>query len=136
MNDRHDDLFDESVLRRALRLEADEGAPRFDPRTIALMARQPAAPTLRQATFALGASLVVGFAAGNIWSAIFAAAPSIADAVTTAVVDAAVAVATVLLPLADLAQQPAIPLSLIAALAVAILYELRERRERAHANAS
>ena len=136
MNDRHDDLFDESVLRRALRLEPDESAPRFDARTIALMARQPVAPTLRQAGFALGAALVVGFAAGNVWSAIFAAAPSIADAAMSGLVDLAISVAAVLLPLADVAQQPAIPLSLLAALAVAILYELRERRERAHANAS
>ena len=136
MNDRHDDLFDESVLRRALRLEPDEGGPRFDARTIALMARQPAAPTLRQAGVALVASLVVGFAAGNIWSAIFAAGPSIADSAMTAVVDGAVAVAGVLLPLADVVQDPVIPLSLLAALGVAILYELRERRERAHANAS
>jgi hypothetical protein len=136
MSDRHDDLFDESVLRRALRLEPDEGSPRFDPRTIALMARQPVAPTLRQATFALGAAVVVGFAAGNIWSAIFSAGPSIADGAMSAIVDAAVAIASVLLPIADLVQQPVIPLSLLAALCVAILYELRERRERAHANAS
>lgn len=136
MSDRRDDLFDEAILRRALRLENDEAAPRFDPRTIALMARQPAAPSLRQVGFGLGAALVVGFAAGNIWSAIFAAAPSVADAAMGALVDAAVAVASVLLPVADLAQQPVIPLSVLAALGVAILYELRERRERAHANAS
>ena len=136
MNERDDDRLDEAVLRRALRLEPDEGGPRFDARTIALMARQPAAPSLRLAGVALGSAVVLGFAAGNIWSLIFASAPSIADTLTKAAVDAAVVVATVLLPVADVAQQPVIPVSLVAALAVAIVHELRERRERAHANAS
>ena len=52
------------------------------------------------------------------------------------IIGVAVTVATILLPFAETLRQPAVPLSLIAALGVAILYTLRERRERAHANAS
>jgi hypothetical protein len=56
--------------------------------------------------------------------------------VIAAAIDAAVAIATLLLPIAEFAAQPAVPVSLLAALGVAILHELRERREHAHANAS
>ena len=135
MKNERDDLMDETVLRRALRLEPDEGAPRFDARTIALMARA-STPSLRSIGYALTAAVLVGFAAGGIWSSIFATAPSILDTATKAIVDVAIPLSSVLLPLLDLAQQPAIPLSVLAALGVAILYELRERRERAHADAS
>ena len=135
MKDEREELMDETVLRRALRLEPDEGAPRFDARTIALMARA-STPPLRSIGFALSAAVLVGFAAGGIWSSIFATAPSILDTAMQAIVEVAIPLSAVLLPLFDLAQQPAVPLSVLAALGVAILYELRERRERAHADAS
>ena len=54
----------------------------------------------------------------------------------SAVIDVAIWVMTGLEPVADIAVQPAIPLSLLAALGVAILHELRERREQPNANAS
>ena len=135
MNDPRDDLLDESVLRRAMRLEPDERAPRFDARAIALMARN--APLPSWTMFSAVAGLVVlGAVAVGVWSVILAFAPTLLDTVMGAVVDVAVWVLTVLEPVAGIAAQPAIPLSLLAALGVAILHELRERREQLHANAS
>lgn len=136
MSERRDELLDETVLRRALKLEPDESAPRFDAAALAVLAqrRQPLQPRLVGLTLA-GAALL-GFAAAGIWSSIFAVAPTAFDAAMAWVVDVAVTVATILLPIAESLRQPAIPLSVIAALGVAILYTLRERRERAHANAS
>jgi len=136
MSERRDDLLDETVLRRALKLEPDESAPRFDAAALAVLAqrRQPL-PTRIVGLTLVGAALL-GFAAAGIWSSIFAVAPTAFDAAMAAVIDVAVAVATILLPFAETLRQPAVPLSLIAALGVAILYTLRERRERAHANAS
>jgi hypothetical protein len=136
MTDRRDDLIDETVLRRSLRLEPDEGGPRFDAAAIALLAAQRPAMSLRALGLVIAGSALLGFAAVGIWSSIFAYAPTVIDAALGALLDVLVAVATLLLPLADLAQEPVVPLSLVAALGVAILHELRERRERAHANAS
>ena len=135
MNDPRDDLMDESVLRRSLRLEPDERAPRFDARVIALLAGNRALPLWT--TFSAVAGLVVmAGCAIVVWSVILAFAPALLDAVMSAVVDVAIRVVTALAPVADIAVQPAIPLSLLAALGVAILHELRERREQLHANAS
>ena len=130
MNDR--DPFDEARLRRALRFEVDESVPRFDVAAIAAAARE-AGPTRRAFAVAIGAAVVVGVIAGGAWSAILAAAPGLGEAAVATALDAIVAVATVLLPLADIASQPAIPISLLAALGLAILHE---RRERAHVHAS
>ena len=135
MNDPRDDLMDESVLRRSLRLEPDERAPRFDARVIALLAGNRPLPLWT--TFSAVAGLVVmAGCAIVVWSVILAFAPALLDAVMSAVVDVAIRVVTALAPVADIAVQPAIPLSLLAALGVAILHELRERREQLHANAS
>jgi hypothetical protein len=136
MSERRDDLLDETVLRRSLKLEPDEGAPRFDAAALAVLAqrRQPLPPRVLGLTLA-GAALL-GFAAAGIWSSIFAVAPTAFDAAVAAIVDVVVTVATILVPIAETLRQPAVPLSLIAALGVAILYTLRERRERAHADAS
>ena len=130
MNDR--DFFDEASLRRALRFEADENVPRFDVAAIAAAAHRTG-PTRRTVAVAIGASVVVGVIAGGAWSAILAAAPGLGEAAMATVLDAVVAAATVLLPLADIASQPAVPISLLAALGIAILHE---RRERAHVHAS
>ena len=133
MNDR-DDLLDEATLRRALRFEADEPLPRFDPRMIAAAAR--AVPATRLAFVALAAAFVTGVVAATVWSAAIAAGPQVADGVVPFVLPPLVAAATWLLPVVQAATQPIVPLSLIAALAVATAYELRERREGAHAHAS
>jgi hypothetical protein len=135
MSERRDDLLDEATLRRALRFEADERVPRFNSGAIALAAqRRPFGRYTALGT--LAASVVLAFAAVGVWSAIFAAFPSVADAAMSAAIDAAVAIATLLIPIAEFATQPAVPLSLLAALGVAILHELRDRREHAHADAS
>ena len=135
MSERRDDLLDEAVLRRALRLEADERAPRFDAGAIALAARRPA--FARWNNFgALAGAAVLAATAWGVWSAIFAIFPAVGDALIATAIDAAFSIATLLVPIAELAAQPAVPLSLVAALGVAILHELRDRREHAHANAS
>ena len=135
MSERRDDVLDETVLRRALRLEADERAPRFEAAAIALAARQPGFGR-DNALGALAAAVVLGVAAAGVWSAIFSAFPSVADAAMATAIGAVVAIATLLLPIAEFAVQPVVPLSLLAALGVAILHELRDRREQEHANAS
>lgn len=135
MSERRDDLLDEAVLRRALRFEADERVPRFDTGAIALAARRPA--FVQYTAFgALAGAAVLGITAFAVWSAIFAIFPTVGDALIATAIETAVSLATLLLPIAELASQPAVPLSLLAALGVAILHELRERREQADANAS
>ena len=136
MSERRDDLLDETVLRRALKLEPDEGAPRFDAAALAVLARRRQPLQTRVVGLTLAGAALLGFAAAGIWSSIFAVAPTAFDAAMATIIDVAVTVATILLPFAETLRQPAVPLSLIAALGVAILYTLRERRERAHANAS
>ena len=135
MNERPDDLMDESVLRRAMRLEPDERAPRFDARALALLAQRGALPWWTMLS-AFAGLVVLGAVAIAVWSVIFAFFPALIDAAMSAFVDLAIWLATVLAPAAGIAAEPAIPLSLLAALGVAILNELRERREHAHANAS
>jgi hypothetical protein len=135
MSERRDDLLDEAVIRRALRLEADERVPRFNAGAIALAAQRR--PFGRYSAIGtLGGTAVLAVTAWGVWSAIFAAFPAFADAAMSASIDAAVAIATLLIPIAEFAAQPAVPLSLLAALGVAILHELRDRREHAHADAS
>ena len=133
MNDR-DELLDEAVLRRALRFEDDEPRPRFDTRAIAAVARTM--PTRRVAFVALAASFVTGIVAAAVWSAALTIAPQVSDGVVSFTLPAVVAIATLVVPIAQAAGDPINPRSLIAALAVATAYELRERRERAHAHAS
>jgi hypothetical protein len=135
MTERRDDLLDEAVLRRALRFEADERVPRFDAGAISLAARRPAFGRWNSLG-ALAVAVALGVTVAGVWSALFAAFPRLADAVMETTIAAAVAVATLLLPIAELAAQPAVPLSLVATLGVAILHELRDRREHAHADAS
>lgn len=135
MNDPRDDLMDESVLRRSLRLEPDERAPRFDARAIALMAGDRPLPWWTMFS-AVAGLIVMAACAIVVWSVILAFAPALLDTGLSAVVDVAIWVVTGLEPVADIAVQPAIPLSLLAALGVAILHELRERREQLNANAS
>jgi hypothetical protein len=133
MNDR--ELLDETLLRRAMRLEADETVPRFDAVAIAALAARRA-PTTRMLAAGLLVAGSTGLVAGAVWSLIFAAGPAIFDRAMDAVIGLALIVASLLLPVAHLASEPAVPLSLLAALGVAILHELRERREHAHAHAS
>lgn len=133
MSDR-DGMLDETTLRRALRLESDERVPRFDVAAIAALAG--AGPSRAAVVFGVAACAVTALAAASTWSVIAAFAPDIVNAVASFTLDTVVAVATVLEPLAEIASQPAVPFSLLAALGVAIIHTLYERREHVHANAS
>jgi hypothetical protein len=133
MNDR--ELLDETILRRAMRLESDEARPRFDAAAIAALAARPA-PTMRVLSAGLLVAVITGVVTGAVWSLIFAVAPTVVDELMLRVLSIALRVASLLLPIAQIAAEPAVPLSLLAALGVAILHELRERREHVHANAS
>lgn len=135
MTDRRDDVLDETILRRALRLEDDEHGARFDPAAFAAMA-QNAAPSSRALVVALVATAVTGLVATAVWSVALGAGSSVLDGLLAVALDGVIAGATILAPIAEIAAQPAVPLSLLAALGVAILYELRERREYTHVHAS
>lgn len=126
-------LMDEHVLRRALRLDRDEAPPRLDP---ALIAAAATARAPRQAELVV--ALVVAFAGGWIWSEVFRAV--VGGLLGTLGIDAVAAalelVATVALlaaPVVDAAMHPAIPIAILTAAVVAVLFE---RRGRSHAASS
>jgi len=130
VTDRRDDLLDETILRRALRLESDERAPAFDPAAIAAAARRP---RLAVVSALVGVGLV-SLGAVAVWSAVAFLLPTV---VANAFDVALMLLASLAVPasaIAEIAQQPVVPLSLLAALAIATAHELRERV--GHANAS
>lgn len=118
------DLLDETTLRRALRLEADEPLPRFDPAAIAAAAERP---RLAAAT-ALIAIGVTAAGAAMVWSAFAILAPAVMVQAFDVALGVVAAFAVPARTIADVVQQPAVPLSLLAALAIATAYEMRERR--------
>jgi hypothetical protein len=126
VTERGDDLLDETTLRRALRLEADERAPLFDAATIAAAARQRPRLAIVSALVALALGVL---GAVTVWSAVVIFLPT----VVANVFDAGLAIFALLAVPAtgtlELAQQPAVPLSLLVALAIASAHELRERRQ-------
>jgi hypothetical protein len=124
VTDRRDDLLDESVLRRALRLEPDERAPLFNAAAIALAARPRTRLALASALVAIAISAA---GAVTVWSAAAIFAPAVganAFELGLGIVAMLAVPATAIL---ELAQQPAVPLSLLAAIAIATAHELRER---------
>jgi hypothetical protein len=130
-NDRRDeDLFDETRLRRALRLEATELPPRIDVAAIAARARAER-PTFAVAS--LVSTLVAGVAAAGLVGLVAMALPAIAPGVASDLFSAAIETLTrVAIPasgLLSLAEQPTVPVAAIAALAVAIGFEYTQRRE-------
>ena len=130
MTNPRDDLLDETILRRALRLESDERAPAFDPAAIAAAARRP---RLAVVSALVGVGLV-SLGAVAVWSAVAFLLPTV---VANAFDVALMLLASLAVPasaIAEIAQQPVVPLSLLAALAIATAHELRERV--GHANAS
>lgn len=123
MTDRPNELLDETTLRRALRLEADERAPLFDPAAIA------AAGRLRPRIALVGAlaALAIG-ALGSVvvWSAVAFLLPTlVADAFELGLGMLAL-VAVPVSAIWSVVQQPVVPLSLVAAISIATLHELRE----------
>jgi hypothetical protein len=128
-----DDLFDEAALRRALRLEASELPPRLEAAAIA--ARASARPALGLAS--LASSLFAGLAAAALLAAGAVTISSLLPALAGDVFDAALSlvpsVAVPLEPAVQAVQQPTIPIAALAAIAFAIAYEYRTRKERANA---
>jgi hypothetical protein len=118
------ELLDETVLRRALRLEADERLPRFDPAAIAAAARRR--PRVLMVSV-LAAITVTAVSAVGVWSTVAALLPSAAAQIFDAALGVLALVAVPASTVAELVQQPAVPLSLFAALAIATAFELRER---------
>jgi hypothetical protein len=117
--------LDEATLRRALRFEADERPPVFDPAAIASAARHRPRLAVVNALVAVGLGV---FGAAAVWSAVAVFMPTLlADAFAFGLGALAV-LAVPATGVADLVQQPVVPLSLVAALAIATAYELRERR--------
>lgn len=130
-NDRRDEeLFDETRLRRALRLDAAELPPRIDVATIAARAR---ADRPAFAAASLGSTLVAGVAAAGLLGLFAAAFPTVGLVVASDLFTAAIATfARVAIPasaLLALAAQPTVPMAALAALVVAIAYEYAQRRE-------
>jgi hypothetical protein len=124
VTDRRDDLLDEAILRRALRLEADERAPIFDHAAIAAAGQRPRLAFV-SALVAIGIGAV---GAVTVWTAVAVLLPTVVanafDVALGVVASFAVPASGIL----EIAQQPAVPLSLFAALLIATAHELRERR--------
>lgn len=129
--DQHDDLFDETKLRRALRLEATEIPPRIDVATIVARASAER-PAFAAAAFV--STLFAGLAAAALVGLVAVALPAVAPAVASELFAATIGMLTTLaIPasaLLSLATQPTVPIALSAALAVAIAHEYAQRRER------
>jgi hypothetical protein len=127
----HEDLFDETRLRRALRLEAAEMPPRID---VAAIAARASAERPAFAAAALVSTLVAGLAAAALVGLIAVALPTVAPALASDLFAAAIGMlATIAVPASDLfslVTQPTVPIALSAALAVAIAHEYAQRRER------
>lgn len=127
------ELLEEHVLRRSLRLDADEIPPRLDPALIAAVAKAPP-----RGHSELVLALLVAFGGGWLWSEGLRAAVS-AIAATTGVdpLAAAIRVLTSALvavaPLAQAAMHPVVPIAILTAAVVAVFFE---RRGRAHAASS
>ena len=131
MTDRTSQPLDEATLRRALRLEADERPPLFDPVAIAAAAR--VRPRLAIVSGLVAAGLGV-LGAVAVWSVVAVLLPTLAVDAFDLGLGLLAMLAVPASAVADLVQQPVVPLSLVAALAVATWHELRERV--IHVNAS
>lgn len=127
---RDEDLFDETRLRRALRLDAAELPPPIEVAAIAARVRADR-PTLVAAS--LVSTLVAGIAAaglvGLIAVALSAVAPAVAADLFSAAIETLTRVAIPASGLLSFAEQPTVPVAAIAALAVAIAFEYTQRRE-------
>jgi len=133
VNDPREELLDEATLRRALRLEADERAPAFDPAAIAAAERSRPRLALVSAIVAVALSALGAIV---VWSAAAFLLPTLGANAFALLLEVIALIAVPVSRIADLVQQPAVPLSLLAALVIAIAHELRQGRELAHANAS
>ena len=131
MIERKSEPLDETTLRRALRLEADERPPLFDPAAIAAAARVRPRIAIVSAAVAVGLGALGAVA---VWSAFAILLPTVAVDAFDIGLGLLAMLAVAVSGVADLVQQPVVPLSLVAALAIATAHELRERVS--HVNAS
>ena len=131
MTDRIGEPLDETTLRRALRLEADERPPLFDPAAIAAAARVRPRIAIVSAAVAVGLGALGAVA---VWSAFAILLPTVAVDAFDIGLGLLAMLAVAVSGVADLVQQPVVPLSLVVALAIATAHELRERVS--HVNAS
>ena len=126
-----DDLFDEVLLRRALRLEASELPPRLGVAAIAARAEER---PLGLATFA--SSLFAGLATAALLAigvvAIWSLAPVVAGDTFATAISLVASVAVPLEPAVRTMEQPTIPIAALAAVAFAVAYEYHTRKERAN----
>jgi hypothetical protein len=132
MSRRPDELLDEMRLRRALRLDAGELPPHIDVAAIAARAAagDPATLAARVATTAIAAlamSALVVFVTVAVSSQMPALAASGFDGAIALLARIAVPVEGVL----AFAEEPTVPVTLLAAALFASVYELTQRRERA-----
>lgn len=134
MDERYDDLLDEALLRRSLRLEADERAPRFDPAAIAELARPRLTPPFVLATALV--ALSVAITTTVMWTAVAMSAAALVSGAADLLLAVLARGAALLYPLVRDATDPAIPLSLLLGLGVAIYHELSVRREPVRVQAS
>ena len=126
-----DDLFDEALLRRALRLEASELPRPLD--VAAIVARAEDRPlglaSLASSLFAgLATAALLAVGTMTIWSL----APGIAGDTFAAAISLVASVAVPLDAAVRTMQQPTIPIAAFAAVAFAVAYEYRTRKERAN----
>jgi hypothetical protein len=127
------DLIDESVLRRALRFEADEHPPRFDAATLVATAARERGQFGANRMVALVAAVTLTYAT---WAAIAAVAPTFLVTLLDAALALVASVAVPALLVVETAQEPVVPTSLVAALVIAIVYEMRQRKEQRRVVAS
>jgi hypothetical protein len=133
MTAEHGPLLDEHILRRALRLDAEEVPPRLDPLLLAAAASEP-----RGRSRDLAVAVGVSFVGGWVWSEVFRAlvagffAAGGIDPLGAAI-DLVAAAAVRAAPVADAATHPAVPIAIFTAAVLAVLFE---QRGRAHAKAS
>lgn len=119
-------LMEEHVLRRALRLDADEIPPRLDPVLIAAAARLPA-----QARNELVIAVLVAFMGGWAWSEVVRAALGFAATSgldpLAGLIRLVAAAAVLLAPVAEAATHPVVPIAILTAAVVAVFFERRGR---------
>ncbi len=117
-------LLDEHVLRRALRLDAEELPPRLEPAFIAAAAR---ASRTRASTGIVVAS-TVAFAGGWLWSEVLRALVGFVLASTGVdplglLIDLVDAAVVQLAPLAQAAATPVVPIAIFVAAVMAAFFE-------------
>lgn len=130
MNDH--ELFDERDIRRALRLDADEMAPRLDPRIVAAAARASGS----SAATGIVLAAVVAFLGGWVWSEVVRSllstllAAAGVDPLGT-VIDAVSALLVWLAPVAQAATAPAVPIAILVVAVMATLFDRMKGRSDA-----